>query len=302
MAAVAPKDIAPAILNDNQTRSSAAHGDRVEQRAQAGAVPAEAVGQRPGAPALARGQRPRQLLHVPVRQDVALVDELGLVAQALQGVHVAVRGLGPGGGGGAGAAATAGAKPSHSDMDPLEGLRHKAELIDQSNILSDGHVEELAGALPAGERGRPWALAYSLRRDGACLRTLLYAVSVRRRASCLIVIEDSWGYVFGGYCGHRLENKQGYYGTGQSFVFGFHPAFRAFGWTGKNDLFAVSNESQLAMGGGGGFAFSLDGELDNGVSNRSETYGNPRLSSNEFFKCLNVEVWVFEEMAFGGAL
>ncbi|CAM9608282.1 unnamed protein product [Heterosigma akashiwo] len=57
----------------------------------------------------------------------------------------------------------------------------QGQLIDQSNILSDGHVEELAGALPAGERGRPWALAYSLRRDGACLRTLLYAVSVRRR-------------------------------------------------------------------------------------------------------------------------
>ncbi|CAM9632361.1 unnamed protein product, partial [Heterosigma akashiwo] len=143
------------------------------------------------------------------------------------------------------------------------------------------------GRCPRASAGAPgrWPTA-SAGTAPAC--RVLRAVSVSpARASCLIVIEDSWGYVFGGYCGHRLENKQGYYGTGQSFVFGFHPAFRAFGWTGKNDLFAVSNESQLAMGGGGGFAFSLDGELDNGVSNRSETYGNPRLSSNEFFKCLN---------------
>ncbi len=46
------------------------------------------------------------------------------------------------------------------------------------------------------------------------------------------------------------------------------------------------------MGGGGeGYAIQLDDELDTGVSNHSDTYGNPVLSSSEFFKCLNVEVW-----------
>jgi hypothetical protein len=38
----------------------------------------------------------------------------------------------------------------------------------------------------------------------------------------------------------------------------------------------------------------LDDELDTGVSNRSGTFHNATLSSNEFFKCLNVEVWVLE--------
>ena len=52
---------------------------------------------------------------------------------------------------------------------------------------------------------------------------------------------------------------------------------------------------QLLMGGGGeGFAFQLDDELNTGVSNQSETYRNPQLASNEFFKCLNVEVWTTE--------
>jgi hypothetical protein len=30
------------------------------------------------------------------------------------------------------------------------------------------------------------------------------------------------------------------------------------------------------------------------VSNTSDTYKNPVLSSNEYFKCLNVEVWAIE--------
>jgi len=179
-----------------------------------------------------------------------------------------------------------------------QAFNPKIALLDPSKILTDSHVSKLGSMLPASDQGRNWSLCYSMAQDGACLRTLMYAVMLKKRNSCLIVIEDSWGYVFGGYIGHPIQNKHGYYGTGQSFVFTFHPKFRVFNWTGKNDLIVVSNENQLAMGGGGGFAFTLDNELYNGVSNKSETFGNTRLSSNEFFKCLNVEVWVFEEMAF----
>jgi hypothetical protein len=52
------------------------------------------------------------------------------------------------------------------------------------------------------------------------------------------------------------------------------------------------------MGGGGdGFAFQLDNELDTGVSNRSATFDNDQLSSSEFFKCLNSEVWQLGELS-----
>jgi hypothetical protein len=51
------------------------------------------------------------------------------------------------------------------------------------------------------------------------------------------------------------------------------------------------------MGGGGdGFAFQLDDELDTGISNRSGTYNNGQLSSSEFFKCLNLEVWLLDSI------
>jgi hypothetical protein len=99
-------------------------------------------------------------------------------------------------------------------------------------------------------------------------------------------------YIFGGYVAHAIENKQRYYGSGESFVFSLAPILQCYKWTGVNDLFIVSNSQTIAMGGGGdGFSWQLDSELDTGVSAKSDTYGNECLSSNEFFKCLNVEVW-----------
>jgi hypothetical protein len=70
-------------------------------------------------------------------------------------------------------------------------------------------------------------------------------------------------------------------------------------WTGVNNFFVISSPSSLAMGGGAdGFAFQLDDELDTGVSNRSATFNNAPLSSSEFFKCLDVEVWGFDSFEF----
>ena len=56
----------------------------------------------------------------------------------------------------------------------------------------------------------------------------------------------------------------------------------------------------LAMGGGGGgYAFQLDDELDTGISGISDTYSNDLLSSNEYYKCHNVEVWTLTGVSFG---
>lgn len=80
-------------------------------------------------------------------------------------------------------------------------------------------------------------------------------------------------------------------------MFRFRPRCEIFRWSGQNELLVLSNDEQLAMGGGGrGFAFQIDDELDTGVSNASETFANPQLSSSEFFKCLNVEIWTFEDI------
>ena len=68
----------------------------------------------------------------------------------------------------------------------------------------------------------------------------------------MIVVEDSWGYVFGGFISPSLHIKNSYYGNGESFVFSVLPQPRLYKWTGKNDLFVYSNTTTLSMGGGGG--------------------------------------------------
>jgi hypothetical protein len=82
----------------------------------------------------------------------------------------------------------------------------------------------------------------------------------------------------------------------ECFVYKFHPEFTVYKWTGKNDYYVLSNPNHLAMGGGGGFAFQLDDELDTGVSGPSDTFGNTRLSSRGMFKCLSIEIWGFDEI------
>eukprot|EP00904_Undaria_pinnatifida_P004987 jgi/Undpi1/1618/HiC_scaffold_11.g05008.m1 len=158
----------------------------------------------------------------------------------------------------------------------------EARLDQPSKILTAARLRRLAEAVPLGQAMKTWRLAYSIARDGASLWTLLR--NCRGRGPCLIVVEDSWGYVFGGFVAGSMKESQDYYGTGESFVFSFHPTFKAHRWTGVNDYFCISSGSWLAMGGGGGgFAFQIDDELDAGESNPSDTFGSPRLSSNEFF-------------------
>jgi hypothetical protein len=118
-------------------------------------------------------------------------------------------------------------------------------------------------------------------------------------SSSIIVVQDSWGYIFGGYIAHAIENKGKYYGNGENFVFSLSGVStpQCYKWSGGNNLFIISDSSCFAMGGGGdGFAFQLDDELDTGISNRSATYNNGQLSSSEFFKCLNLEVWLLDSV------
>ncbi|CAM9266743.1 unnamed protein product, partial [Phaeothamnion confervicola] len=202
-------------------------------------------------------------------------------------------------GGAAGMTATAAAAAAGSGIERNDGVGPasptvpRLELEEPSRILTDAQLRRLAAVLPPLLSLHTWSLVYSMMRDGASLASLLHGAADPDHAGLIIVIEDSYSYCFGGFIPHPLQgNAHNYYGTGESFVFSFHPSFAAYRWTGENPFFVLSNEACLAMGGGGGgFAFQMDDELDTGVSNASATFGNPRLSSAEYFKVLQVEVW-----------
>ena len=191
---------------------------------------------------------------------------------------------------------------SQLEMAPAGTIIHTDDV---SLIITPSQMSQISKWLPESEMCRSWVLKYSLRQHGANLNSLISLCTTRNvsgrstYSSCVILVEDSWGYVFGGFVAHDLQNNNNYYGNGESFVFSLMPKVDKYKWTGENDFFIISNSHQLAMGGGGeGFAFQLDDELDTGVSNRSDTYCNPTLSSTEFFKCLNVEVWTLENVGF----
>jgi hypothetical protein len=158
-------------------------------------------------------------------------------------------------------------------------------------------VAALAHALPSPAlRDKAWHLAFRLTRDGASAATLVAACA--HHATYLLVVEDSYSYVFGAAFSHALTEATGqaYYGTGETWLFSFHHRspqhLRRYPWTAANELLALTHGGfGLAFGGGGGFGLHLDGDLDNGASSPCATFGNARLSSAEFFKTLNVEVW-----------
>ncbi|CAK4088780.1 unnamed protein product [Aphanomyces euteiches] len=152
-------------------------------------------------------------------------------------------------------------------------------------------VPKLEACLPPQYRGYDWSIAYSLAQHGASLDTLHRRV--RHKRPTLIVVETSDGDIFGAFTATPWVVSHSFYGSGECFVFTCHPKFESFTWKGKDSMFMFSNESVLAMGGGGGFAWGLNADLSRGTSARSLTFENRCLTKRSEFEVVNCEVWEF---------
>ncbi len=185
------------------------------------------------------------------------------------------------------------------------GVHVDVKLVEGSNIVSTEMLHRIASWLPASQRSRCWDLRYSLIRDGASMSSLLSQCRQRRNSSGteiieshVLIVEDSMGSVFGAFMAHALQKSAAYYGSGENFVFRLSPDVEIYRWSKENHLFVLSDRTHLAIGGGDGFALQLDEDLDTGVSTSSATYRNPILSSGEFFRVLNVEVFALQLLDF----
>lgn len=167
------------------------------------------------------------------------------------------------------------------------------DISEPSLLLSENLRAALYFSLPALARGRNWVLLYSTWRHGISLLTL-YRRSLLCPGYSLLVVGDKRGAVFGGLVEAPLQptNKRKYQGTNSSFVFtdrSSHPVI--FPSTGANRYFTLCSNDFLALGGGGHFALYLDGDLLNGSSSASETFGNSCLAQSEDFVVKEVELW-----------
>ncbi|KAE7998088.1 hypothetical protein FH972_002666 [Carpinus fangiana] len=176
-----------------------------------------------------------------------------------------------------------------------EDLVKVADISEPSLLLSEKTRTFLYASLPALVQGRKWLLIYSTWRHGISLSTL-YRRSTLWPGLSLLVVGDRKGAVFGGLVEAPLRptSKKKYQGTNNTFVFtnkSSQPVI--FRPTGVNRYFTLCSTNSLAIGGGGHFALYLDGDLLNGSSSVSETYGNPCLAHSKDFEVKEVELWGF---------
>ncbi|XP_061344709.1 uncharacterized protein LOC133290610 isoform X2 [Gastrolobium bilobum] len=172
---------------------------------------------------------------------------------------------------------------------------HLPEISEPSMLISDNIRSVVYASLPALIHGRKWILLYSTWKHGISLSTL-YRRSMIWPGISLLVVGDRKGAVFGGLVEAPLipSSKRKYQGTNNTFVFtntsGRPVIYRP---TGVNRYFTLCTTNFLAIGGGGHFALYLDGDLLNGSSSVSETYGNPCLAHSQDFEVKEVELWGF---------
>uniref|UniRef100_A0A3Q1HSF4 Oxidation resistance protein 1 n=1 Tax=Acanthochromis polyacanthus TaxID=80966 RepID=A0A3Q1HSF4_9TELE len=176
----------------------------------------------------------------------------------------------------------------------LEPETFKPNLREPSNLLEANQIEKLARNLPPRTIGYPWTLAFGTSKHGMSIKTL-YRAMQGQDTPVLMVIKDSDGQVFGALASEPFKVSDGFYGTGETFLFTFNPEFEVYKWTGDNMFFIKGDMDSLAFGGGSGeFGLWLDGDLYHGRSHSCKTFGNPMLSKKEDFYVQDIEIWAFE--------
>ncbi|XP_037532366.1 oxidation resistance protein 1a isoform X2 [Nematolebias whitei] len=176
----------------------------------------------------------------------------------------------------------------------LEPETFKPNLRETSELLEVEQIEKLARHLPPRTIGYPWALAFGTSKHGMSIKTL-YRAMQGQDTPVLLVIKDSDGQVFGALASEPFKVSEGFYGTGETFLFTFNPEFEVYKWTGDNMFFIKGDTDSLAFGGGSGeFGLWLDGDLYHGRSHSCKTFGNPMLSKKEDFYVQDIEIWAFE--------
>ncbi|XP_075070057.1 oxidation resistance protein 1 isoform X2 [Mixophyes fleayi] len=187
-----------------------------------------------------------------------------------------------------------GSKQTTSIKTDLEPEAFRPNLSDPSQLLQVDQIEKLTKHLPPRTIGYPWTLVYSTAKHGMSLKTL-YRTMLGLDTPALLVIKDSDAQIFGALASEPFKVSDGFYGTGETFLFTFCPDFEVFKWTGDNMFFIKGDMDSLAFGGGGGeFALWLDGDLYHGRSHSCKTFGNPTLSKKEDFIVQDIEIWGFE--------
>lgn len=174
-----------------------------------------------------------------------------------------------------------------------------------SRLLKVRLMEALRGFLPFSISEQNYWLKFSLQRDGASLRTLLHKMRASKYSLIVIQAQDDKSRVFGAFTGTTWKrSNNGWYGTGESFLFKQTDTLEVYPFTGSDDMVQYCSSQMLAVGGGDwqlaspfgknetkGIGLLVDGDLQGGETHSSATFCNPKLARRNEFAIFNLEVW-----------
>lgn len=176
-----------------------------------------------------------------------------------------------------------------------------------SKLVTDSIAAQITSYLPPTIAIRTWKLAFCPKLHGISFSTFYRNVS--DRGSCVLLVRDTKGTIFGGFSSEAFQMGHKYYGSGEMFVFTFKPEnasledtgdgkenpIRVFHWSTANAFFLFSDNQTIAIGGGGHYAITIDRDLLIGSSSFCPTFNSPCLASAEDFVVKDLQVWVFKD-------
>ncbi|ORX51004.1 TLD-domain-containing protein [Piromyces finnis] len=220
------------------------------------------------------------------------------------------------------------------DTDIVKGIRNPVPADPKEILLNSYICNGIYHSFPKRLRiKRSLTLLYSLQNHGSSLSTFYERSNAGYGTAQLLVIKDDNDTIFGCFTAEPFKINNGFYGTGESFLFkyqqpkqvlGHHKSFginvrsslrnnlrhkestagtateaphgtlKIYPWAKTNYLFINSTHEYVAVGSGKGkYGIWCDNNFQRGSSFPTETYHNETLSGAEHFNIVNVELWAF---------
>ncbi|KAJ3258740.1 hypothetical protein HK103_003334 [Boothiomyces macroporosus] len=148
----------------------------------------------------------------------------------------------------------------------------------QQNVYIPTHQELHHHLPPILQEASNVTLLYSLENHGISIHTLYH--NTAEKGPCLVVIKDTNGQLFGAFSSEELHIQPGYYGN------------VSFGRC-REKTFKCTTRLERMITTHGKFGLWIDDELNNGHSEKCETFNNEMLSSSTEYNIATLEVWGF---------
>jgi len=151
-----------------------------------------------------------------------------------------------------------------SPSDPPLPVQLLGSRMGARTILTSDLAEGLRPSLPTRLRiANQWTLLYSLDQHGVSLATLYEKTAQGMSgkgvsAGCVLVVQDNDGNIFGSFSNEALKKREGYYGSGECFLwkaeeladFRVGVGVKAYKWTGRNEYMVLCDNEFISFGGG----------------------------------------------------